>query len=552
MKFGIQANLITSLTVIVCLLLNKSQSLESRSFLRSVKDKEEVQQVDNGNGNESSILRWDLEDIDCADIFDMNEQDNDDDDDEAEEAELERLLLKKKRILCVNQEDQGKIEEMVEDFLPAPAIDITALIPPPEDADEITRTVFGNQQYLQLCSSLVFTTTICITIRYPFPVSPPPADGPNLRYVDPRYYDLTGLEIIDDEKLIPYRNLTATDDNVKKSLDDVASSSSSSSSPFGEGEPTVAVAVFTVRKKGQEEFGFFGTRSDEQFHRNSDFFGMNGKVIFYGDSKIGEVGPAIANLFHTCRVAPKVPTNPRLLCDAEKKNRRQMGFAPWDAIDQSKIFLGKIGITDCHLNFTEKVLDMANNMKDPTATSLTPLKKLTIIAQHSIAHIVRQPDLLQKFDETVTYQKDCVNGTLGVTSPETKAALADLGYELNPLIVFDGITQHFPTETGAYTPEINNCKKSDYGPCDGLPGFNIEEHGPVSCRGPVPRSSLFQKFLETERTEFRQMGFDMRWYGKTWEFTNLIWWQHIGWGGGVWIALMVVAKVKCTSTFSRQ
>ena len=149
--------------------------------------------------------------------------------------------------------------------------------------------------------------------------------------------------------------------------------------------------------------------------------------------------------------------------------------------------------------------------------------------QHSIAHIVRQPDLLNAFDETVTYQKDCVNGPLGVISPDAKAALADMVYELNPLVVFDGIAQHFPTETGAYTPEIAKCKAGN-GTCDELPGFNIEEHGPVNYRGPVPRSSLYHKFLGTERTQFREDGFDMRWYGKTWEFTNLFWWQHNGWG----------------------
>ncbi len=81
-------------------------------------------------------------------------------------------------------------------------------------------------------------------------------------------------------------------------------------------------------------------------------------------------------------------------------------------------------------------------MKDPNTTSLT---KLTIIVQHSIAHIITQPGLLNAFNDSVTHQKDCVNGTLTVTSPETKAALADMGHELNPLVVFDGIAQHFPT-----------------------------------------------------------------------------------------------------------
>ena len=143
---------------------------------------------------------------------------------------MNRLLLEKKRVLCVDQETREKvIENVVEAILTGPAAAAT-LISPPEGADEITRPAFGNQQYLQLCSSVVFTTTLCITIRYPFPVSPPPADGPNLRHVDQRYFDLTGLEMVDDQKIIPYRALVATDDNVKKSLDDVAANMAATAS----------------------------------------------------------------------------------------------------------------------------------------------------------------------------------------------------------------------------------------------------------------------------------------------------------------------------------
>jgi len=178
MKFRIQAKLATCYAL--PLLLGKTQSLESRSFLRSATTEEQelFQQV--GDGAESFLSSRQLEDIDCADIFNTDKQDGDDDDDEAEDAELNRLLLEKKRILCVDQD--------------------STLISSPEDADEIIRTAFGNQQYLQLCSSVVFTTTLCITIRYPFPVSPPPTDGPNLRHVDQRYFDLTGLEMVDDKK----------------------------------------------------------------------------------------------------------------------------------------------------------------------------------------------------------------------------------------------------------------------------------------------------------------------------------------------------------------
>ncbi len=113
-------------------------------------------------------------------------------------------------------------------------------------------------------------------------------------------------------------------------------------------------------------------------------------------------------------------------------------------------------------------------------------------------------------------------------SPATKAALADKGFELNHVIVFDGITQHFPTVTGAYTPEVHSCRKGEQ-TCDGLPDWKIEDHGPLNCVGPVPRSSLFRKMIQVERSQFMKNGLDMRWYGMSWEFTNLFWWQHRAW-----------------------
>jgi hypothetical protein len=154
---------------------------------------------------------------------------------------------------------------------------------------------------------------------------------------------------------------------------------------------------------------------------------------------------------------------------------------------------------------------------------------MTIFVQHPIAHIARQPDLLNKFDETAAYQEKCVQGALNVTSPEVKAALADIGYELNQVVVFDGLPQHFPTVTGAFTQEMKECTTKG-GTCNKLPVWNIEEHGPLDCIGPIPQSSLYRKFIELQRRQYMENGFDMKWYGESWEFVNLFWWQHRSWG----------------------
>jgi len=407
-----------------------------------------------------------------------------------------------------------------------------------QQGDEVIRHAFGSDQYLRVCAPVVLTSVLCVTVRYPFPVSPPPADGTNLRRVDERYFALTGLVIVDGDRLNRCRSLRATDDNdfdemVKKCLDDVAADTAekeSTPSPFSEGEPSVAVAVFTRRQKGEDSFSFFGTRAPDQLKRISEAYPDGEKVVVYGDSISPTVAGAFSTLWYQCQGAPKFPTAVRMYCNGPPKendrDQRDLGFAPWDMLDQSKVFITRIGITTCHDNTTKKVLDFAENLRDVDATSP---QQISVLIQYSIAHIVRQPDLFNDYDHISEYQQLCVKDIMEVNSPATRAALANIGFRLNHFVVFDGITQHFPTITGAYTPEIHECHEGAQ-TCDSYPEWKIEEHGPLRCTGPVPSSSLFRKFLELERIEFMKNGLDMRWYGMSWEFTNLFWWQHRAWG----------------------
>ena len=47
----------------------------------------------------------------------------------------------------------------------------------------------------------------------------------------------------------------------------------------------------------------------------------------------------------------------------------------------------------------------------------------------------------------------------------------------------------------------------------------------TSCRGPLPPNSMLRDVNLLSRHEFETLGFDMAWYGHTWEFTNLFWFQ---------------------------
>ena len=450
---------------------------------------------------------------------------------------LDRTLLSPSSALPSRTTKYGRNEQQEEDLVKELHLEDEMNLAA-QQGDEVIRNAFGSDQYLRVCAPVVLTSVLCITIRYPFPVSPPPADGTNLFKVDERYSDLTGLVVVDGSMLTPCQSLPETDDNdfdemVKKCLDDVAAGTAEKEftpSPFGEGEPSIAVAVFTRRQKGEDSFSFFGTGGPDQVKRISEAFPDGDKVVVYGDSKSPTVGSYISTLWYQCRSAPKFPTELRTYCNGPPKendrDQRDLGSAPWDMLDQSKTFIAKIGITTCHDNTTEKVLDFARNVRDVNATSP---QQISVLIQYSIAHIVRQPDLFNNYDHIAEYQQLCVKDIMEVNSPATRAALADIGFRLNKFVVFDGIAQHFPTITGAYTPEIQKCKE-DAKTCDSYPEWNFEEHGPLQCTGPVPGSSLFRKFLELERSEFMKNGLDMRWYGMSWEFTNLFWWQHRAWG----------------------
>jgi hypothetical protein len=53
------------------------------------------------------------------------------------------------------------------------------------------------------------------------------------------------------------------------------------------------------------------------------------------------------------------------------------------------------------------------------------------------------------------------------------------------------------------------------------------------CRGPLQPSSNLTKLNAVGREAYAQSGLDMRWYGRTWEFLNLFWFQvegTRGWG----------------------
>jgi len=111
-----------------------------------------------------------------------------------------------------------------------------------------------------------------------------------------------------------------------------------------------------------------------------------------------------------------------------------------------------------------------------------------------------------------------------LTSPTGKKELAERGFELKRIIVFDGSPQTFPTETGGYLTALNKFTE-EYMLVEnnGYPGW-YPELG-TACQGPLPPNSKSKEAMMMARQAFADLGLEMHWYGRTWEFANQFWYQ---------------------------
>ena len=92
------------------------------------------------------------------------------------------------------------------------------------------------------------------------------------------------------------------------------------------------------------------------------------------------------------------------------------------------------------------------------------------------------------------------------------------------MLVFDGLPQYFPTETAAYRSELTQHQSEEiFLQQNGYDGWHTEFGS--SCRGPLPPNSPLKDVAMNIRQVWMDQGFDMRWYGRTWEFANMFWFQ---------------------------
>jgi hypothetical protein len=138
--------------------------------------------------------------------------------------------------------------------------------------------------------------------------------------------------------------------------------------------------------------------------------------------------------------------------------------------------------------------------------------------------------ILEDWERVANNQKTVPQNFMDAASKQGRLELAKMGYELAHMIVYDGQPQYNPSETGAYDLEQKKIpSETAFLERNGYPGWK-PEYG-TKCRGPLPPTSRFTQVNDLGRQAFEDLGLDMRFYGRIWEFANQWWWQVQGWGG---------------------
>jgi len=278
--------------------------------------------------------------------------------------------------------------------------------------------------------------------------------------------------------------------------------------------------------RGDKEFHFFGSRSknNDQLHRLSKFFPGPGHAIrLYGDSQTtwpsGGWALPLSQIWAKCSSAPRlIRSEFSMYCEEAKEEYSNAKSSPNNQLLEKEVYLSKLAFDGGFDPFSRLYQDLIG-LKD---TNSTYLQKVSIIIQHPIAHIAREHQMLDDtYNVTRRYNARMINAVLDMASASSRAKLAEIGWELDKVILFDGLPQHFPTVTGGFDLAFQGCRNDS---CDGK---WPEEKGKYHCKGPIPRGSNFKRINDDSRYAAIQAGFDMRFYGRTWEFTNLFWWQHL-------------------------
>ena len=391
----------------------------------------------------------------------------------------------------------------------------------------------GDLHFRRVCAPVHTSTVLCLTIRFPFAV---PLQNATVHYpkpVDERIADLKQEAFLDGEDLQKCmdrqgsQRLT-TDQAVRECLETVA---------YSQDRPTV-VSVWT-RRRPYEDFQFFGVRvvpvgqSTEPREAIAKAFDSQ-TVLIVGGVSSGDVTLCLLKMFGMdCRKAG-LPTISRICHFTFRKAQRQRhgrnlnDKVTYNSVpDDGTLFAAHSYTPNTHDKGKTRLLPPHNLTQDLVSiqrTGFKSLRKLSLIINYPMSDLISQNMVSDSWGDLVHFQTAFPPMLNHVRTTEGRAELAQLGYQLEHFIVMDGIPQFYPTDTGAYDIGFHGIStREDFSP---FPGW-IPDYG-NTCRGPIPDTSPQTELAVLGRSQFDAS----KWYGQTWEFANVFWWQMRAWGMG--------------------
>jgi hypothetical protein len=411
------------------------------------------------------------------------------------------------------------------------------------DFEDVPHVVFEELHFRRVCEE-ISSSVLCLTIRYPFQAPLQNASRSFPSPVDKRFYKIDRLFILDGAELDEYcrrkehvvnESTTTTIDmdvRVRSCLDDYATKQH-------ETFKSVAVAVFTRRTMVRDKGGavdavkndFYGTGSELQMHRARQFFN-NQVILVLGDSIGPHVTECLVKLLGNCKKQLK---GHRYSCVSNEENTTTT--STFEVLRYMPQPLQKVaGSPMFHdVNSTENLTTLIRNQVAKPQWKSIQQKEISILVEFPIAHSQVEPMLFHNMAKVEYNQVGYTQRVMSALTSQGRRELNDINITLARIAAFDGLPQHFPTETGSYQT-MNASNQREFLARNGSYSDWRPEYG-SNCVGPLPPTNPQKRVNGFARTAFEELGFDTNFYGKTWEFTNLFWFQTRRWvmgkGGGL-------------------
>lgn len=427
-----------------------------------------------------------------------------------------------------------------------------------EDEDEeVPHVVLDDLKYRRICTT-VFHAELCMIVRFPVDIPLQDANVTFPKPVEVRMYQRSRTRFIDGRPLDDCRRsfllanstitttpTTTRENNTNRQDDRTFHDCLEHQSTL---HPDTTLVLFTRRRVavgGRADW--YGHQSVDQRRRVQMFFDGH-HIVMLGASPTYNVAVCMADLFRTCqafqgqhttcdsttmevmRYEPPVQLPMRGNRSVEHRPRHMMNH-----IMPLMEFLRSRNISQWA---------SANRSVPTTGRFQSPnLRPLTIMVEFPFAHMQTQDMISDLFDQVQYNQHRYAQTIMNLTTPDSREELARLGFELKTMIVFDGLPQHFPTETGGYTEKIHEyTTEREFLEHGGYPGWRPELGS--ACRGPLPPSSMLKQVNHLARKAFVKYGLDMNFYGKTWEFANQFWFQEAMWKRAPMLDCVHSAKIR--------